>query len=218
MIYHGEGPRGEPPSLRTLFGRWWPPGDYRLVAPEPGLASPKACMDLPRAILALERDRSAEGTQPTIEALRRVAERAGTAYDRFMAGCVAEMLISKGQVTREQLRGARTMARISATYQRSLEEYGRKWWARGRDEGMRQGRDEGMRQGRDEGIRQERASLVAKLCGQARDRFGARAAGELASLIGEDFRSGQLLDVAAAVVSCATAEELLERVRAMRGE
>ena len=83
---------------------------------------------------------------------------------------------------------------------RSLEEYGRKWWAKGRDEG----------------IRQDRASLVAKLCGQAHDRFGARAAGELASLIDEELRSGQLLDVAAAVVSCATAEELLGRVRAMR--
>ena len=97
------------------------------------------------------------------------------------------------------------MAQISAAYQRSLEEYGRKWWAKGRDEGIRQGRDE------------ERASLVAGLCGQARDRFGAKAAGELATLIGEELRSGQLLDVAAAVASCATAEELLGRVRAMHG-
>ncbi len=161
----------------------------------------QASMDLPQAILALERDRSVEGTQATVEVLRRVAERAGTAYDRFMAGCVAEMLISRGQITRGQPREARTMAQISATNQRSLEEYGRKWWAKGRDEG----------------IRQERASLVAKLCGQARARFGAKAAGELASLIGEELRSGQLLDMAAAVVSCATAEELLGRVRAMQG-
>ena len=217
VIHHGEGSWGKPPSLRGLFGRRWTPRDYRLVAREPGPGPPGAGMDLPQAILALERDRSAEGTRATVEALRRIAERTGTEYDRFMGGCVAEMLISRGQLTREQLGEARTMAQISAAYQRSLEEYGRKWWAKGRDEGIRRGRDEGIRQGRDEGIRQERASLVAGLCGQARDRFGAKAAGELASLIGEELRSGELLDVAAAVASCATAEELLGRVRAMRG-
>lgn len=63
---------------------------YQLLGP------PGAGMDLPQAILALERDRSAEGTRATVEALRRIAERTGTAYDRFMGGCVAEMLTFHG--------------------------------------------------------------------------------------------------------------------------
>ncbi|MDE2806585.1 MAG: hypothetical protein OXN18_15695 [Gemmatimonadota bacterium] len=148
-----------------------------------------------------------DATLTTVEALREVAEETGGKYDDFMAECVAEMLVSTGRITRGQLGEVKTMGEMSTTYKRSLEEYGRKWFRQGRDEGIRQGRDEGILQGR-----QEQARI---LCRRARERFGREVAEELATLLGDNPDPGQLLDATGAVVSCATAGELLERVRSM---
>ena len=44
----------------------------------------------------------------------------------------------------EQMREVTTMGQVSTEYERSLEEFGRRWFRQGRDEGVRQGRDEGQ--------------------------------------------------------------------------
>ena len=141
VIYHGKGRWRVPTNLRELFTRWTP-GDYRVISRGSGGT---ARDDLAQAILTLEQDRSVEGTLAALESLRRVAGETGDEYDRVMAGCIWEMLVSRNRITEEQLREARTMAQVATAYERSLEEFGRKWFRRGRDEG----RDEGIRMGRD---------------------------------------------------------------------
>ncbi len=171
VIYHGRGTGEGAVGLRKLFPRW-AAGEYRLIARHgSGFEG-----DLAQTVLALELDRSVEGTQAVLAELTRIAERTGSDYAGLMAEGVAEMLVSTGRITREQVREAKTMAEVTttyqqsleeygrrqreeamaeaaATYQRSLEEYGRRHFREGRDEGHRQGRDEGIRVGRDEGIR-----------------------------------------------------------------
>ena len=97
---------------------------------------------------------------------------------------------------------------MSAAYHQGLEEYGRKWF---RPKWFREGREEG----RDEGIRQERREHVRVLFRKAREKFGREVAEELAALLGDTPDPDRLLDAAGAVASCATADELLTRVRSV---
>ena len=94
------------------------------------------------------------------------------------------------------------MAQVESTYQRSLEEYGRKWFRQGHDEGMRQGHDEGMRQGRDEG----QFAMLGQLI---RQKFGHEAVEELSSLLGQVSGPQQMASAARAVLEAGTIEEFL---------
>ena len=86
------------------------------------------------------------------------------------------------------MKGATTMAQTE--YERSLEEYGRKWFREGRDEGQ-----------------------TALLCQMARKRFGQEVAAELADVLGDPPHAGRLFEAASAVIECATGENFLSRVR-----
>ena len=116
------------------------------------------------------------------------------------------------------------MAQVETTYQRSLEEYGKRWFREGRDEGIRQGRDEGIRQGRDEGIRQGRDEGIrqgrdegqaAMLTQLVREKFGPETAKQLSALLGRVSDSGEMSVAARAVLESATAEELLRRMQGL---
>ncbi len=121
VIYHGRGTGKGAVGLRRLFPRW-AAGEYRLIARQgSGFEG-----DLAQTVLALELDRSVEGTQAVLAELTRIAERTGSDYAGLMAEGVAEMLVSTGRITREQVREAKTMAQVATTYQQSLEEYGRR--------------------------------------------------------------------------------------------
>ena len=100
------------------------------------------------------------------------------------------------------------MAQVETTYQRSLEEYGKRWFRQGRTEGIRQGRTEGIRQGRDEG-------QTAMLMQLVREKFGPETAEELSSLLDRVSESGEMSVAARAVLESATAEELLRRIRGL---
>jgi len=158
--------------------------------------------------LKLERDRDPEATLTTVEALQQVAEETSDDYDRFMAECVAEVLVSTRRITRDQLREVRTMGQMSAAYHQSMEEYGRKWF---RPKWFREGHEEG----RDEGIRQERREHVRVLFGKAQEKFGREVAEELVTRLSDTPNPEQLLDAAVAVASCGTGDELLNRVRSL---
>ena len=225
VIYHGKGRWKAPTRLRKLFPQWVP-GDYRVVSRNPGGAKATAVRgDLTRTILRLERERSVESALAALAELSRIAEDTGSEYDRFMAECVGEMLVSRKRITRRQMREARTMAQVSTAYALSWEEFGKRRFRQGRDEGVRQGRDEGIRQGRDEGIRQGRDEGIrrgredqaAMVREQVREKFGAEAAEELAALLGETPDARRLLEAASAVIASATVEELLGRVRSRTG-
>lgn len=92
------------------------------------------------------------------------------------------------------------MAQVETTYQRSLEEYGKRWFRQGRDEGIRQGRDEGQ------------AALLMQL---VREKFGPETAEELSALLGRVSDSGKMSVAARAVLESATSEELLRRLRGL---
>ena len=203
VIYHGRGSAKASTSLQQLFPRWVP-GNYRVVSRSAGGFEG----DLAQTILKLERDHSVEGTLAAVAVLTRIADETGTGYDRLMAECVGEMLVSTKRITREQLREVRTMAQVETTYQRSLEEYGKRWFRQGRDEGIRQGRDEGIRQGRDEG----QAAMLMQL---VREKFGPETAEELSALLGRLSDSGEMSVAARAVLESATSEELLHRMRGL---
>ena len=197
VIYHGKGRWTAPTRLGGLFSHWVP-GDYRVIprqSDQGGSGTTRG--DLSRAILALERDRSVEGTRATLRALTRIAEETGGEYASLMAKCVGEMLVSSNRITREQMEEVRTMAQVETEYERSLEEWGKRWF----------------RQGRDEGIRVGRLGQAEMLSRQVRKKFGPEAAEKLSVLLGDTSGSGRLSQAAIAVIECATAEEFLSRVR-----
>ena len=147
---------------------------------------------LPRTVLRLLRAESNAEVVARVGEVRRQVADGGRDYDEFMAGCIVDMLVSEGWATREQLKGATTMAQVETVYPRRWEEFGRRRF----------------RQGREEGLRQGRARLLRD---QAAKRFGEAAAEELSDLLGEDPARHSL--VAAAVIECETAGEFLSRVR-----
>ena len=193
VIHHGEGVWKAAPRLRRLFPQWVP-GDYRLISRGAGGFQG----DLAQTILQLERDRSVEGTLAVLAELRRIADESRSDYDHLMAECVGEMLVLTKRITRAQLREVRTMAQVDTTYQRSLEEFGQKWFRQGRDEGIRQGRDEGQ------------AAMLEEL---ACEKFGPEAARQVSRLVGQVSVSGQMSIAVKAVLESTTAEEFLARLR-----
>ena len=214
VIHHGQGRWRAPTALGELFGRWVP-GEFRVVSrarKERQDAIDR--IDLPATILELEKVRSVEGTLAALVALQRVARESGGEYDRFMAECVGQMLVSKKRITEEQMKGATTMEQVDIEYQRSLEKFGRKWFRQGRDEGIRQGRDEGMRQGRDEGMRQGRdEGEFTMLCQMVSKKFGQATAEELTSMLAPNTNDTLTSTLANAVIECDTPEEFLTQVR-----
>ena len=193
VVYHGPGRTKASSGLRDLFPRWVP-GEYRLISR--GQGGFKG--DLAQTILELERDHSFERTVAALAELQEIADETDSDYDRLMAECVAEMLVSTNRIRRQQIREARTMAEVVTTYQRSLEEWGRTRYRRGRDEGIRQGRDEGQ------------AAMLAQLVGE---KFGPEAAEELASLLGRGSGTARLTVAASALLQSVTAEEFLARLQ-----
>lgn len=92
------------------------------------------------------------------------------------------------------------MAQAETTYQRSLEEHGRRWFREGRSEGIRQGRDEGQ------------AAMLVQL---AREKFDPEAAEGLSSLLGRASDSKLLSAAAKAVLESATTEGFLAWMRSL---
>ena len=109
------------------------------------------------------------------------------------------LILTEFQGQQDRLMPLRTtMTQVMTEYERSLEEWAREKYARERGE--------------------ERAEeRAAVLCRQAGRRFGADAGERLADLFGTPPDSGRLARAEAAVIECATAEELLRRVRGSSG-
>ena len=80
----------------------------------------------------------------------------------------------------------------------------------GREEGISLGREEGISLGREQGIEHER-QMLRRL---ASVRFGAAIGDRLAAAIGAEADPQRLMDVAEAIVRCATGGELLREIGA----
>ena len=172
VIYHGRGRWRAPASLGKLLPRWTP-GDHRVIFRDPRGGAPG---DLVGVVLRFEQDRSVEGTLTALDDLRRIGEETGARFDRFLA--------------KEQMKEATTMAQVATEYERSLEEYGRRWFRKGRREG--------------------RVVLLRQQVGR---RFGQEVAAQLADVLGDPPHAGRISEAASAVIDCATGEEFLRRVR-----
>ena len=141
-------------------------------------------------VLRFEQDRSPEGTLAALDDLRRIGEETGARFDRFLAECVVSWLTSRKRITKEQMKGATTMAQVATEYERNLEKYGRKWFRKGRREGR-----------------------LVLLRHQVDRRFGQEVAAQLADVLGDPPHAGRLSEAASAVIECATGEDFLRRVR-----
>ena len=101
------------------------------------------------------------------------------------------------------------------------EEWHRVWTEQGRTQGIWQGRAEGIEQGRAERLEQGRAEGLeqgieqerALLCRQAARKFDADAAEELAAALAETDDADYLAWVGEWIIKCASASDLLTRVR-----
>lgn len=185
VVYHGKGRWKSAETLRQVFPSWVP-GDYRVIFRDPDETVEPG--DLARIILKLEQDRSVVATGATLSELNRVADESDSQYHRLMAKSVADMLVSSGRITREQLREVTTMAEVLTEYQRSLEEWGRQW------------------------ARREQAEMLSQ---QVRRKFGPEVVEELTALLDQIPDSFQFSKAAIAVIDCPTAEEFVARVRRM---
>ena len=126
-----------------------------------------------------------KATLAELRRLVRVAEETGDRIDRLLAECIGEWLVLKEWITKEQQREAKTMAQVMTEWERSLEEFG---------------------------SRREREGRTELLLSMARRKFGAAAGRRLADLLGTPPNSGRLATAAAAVIDCATEQELLRRM------
>ena len=79
----------------------------------------------------------------------------------------------------------------------------------GREEGISLGREQGISLGREQGIEHER-QMLRRL---ASVRFGVAIGDRLAAAIGAEADPQRLMDVAEAIVRCATGGELLREIR-----
>ena len=103
----------------------------------------------------------------------------------------------------------------------NVREWTREWLERGieqgRTQGIEQGRTQGIEQGRtqgiEQGIEQGRDEERALLCRQAARKFDAAAAKMLASALAGVSDPERLGRVGDWIIECATASELLARVR-----
>ena len=87
----------------------------------------------------------------------------------------------------------------------------------GRAQGVEQGRAQGVEQGRAQGIEQGRHEERALLCRQAARKFDAGAAEGLAAALAGVTDPDRLARVGDWIIECATASELLARVRGDNG-
>ena len=178
--------------------------------------------NLVSALVGLERARDASGLDAAPRALGELVRAAGDEHLRRAFG--AWLRGRLGASGRLPAGAEDPLARLEETQtmlEETLGEWTREWLDRGRDEGraegIEQGRDEGraegIEQGRDEGRAEERALL----CRQAARKFDGAAADGLAAALAGVTDPERLGRVGEWIIECATAEDLLARVRRDHG-
>ena len=99
----------------------------------------------------------------------------------------------------------------------NVREWTREWIERGIEQGLEQGRAQGIEQGRVQGLEQSRDEERALLCRQAARKFDGAAAEGLAAALAGVTDAERLGRVGDWIIECATASDLLARVRRDHG-
>ncbi len=174
--------------------------------------------NLVSALVGLERARDAPGLDAALRALGELVRAAGDEHLRRAFGAwlrgrlgASGRLPSGAGDTLARLEEAQTML------EETLGEWTRDWLERGRaqgiEQGLERGRAQGIEQGRDEGRAEERALL----CRLAARKFDDAAVEGLAAALAGVTDPERLGRVGEWIIECATAEDLLARVRRDHG-
>ena len=178
--------------------------------------------NLVSALVGLERARDASGLDAALRALGELVRAAGDEHLRRAFGAwLRARLGASGRLPAGADDPLARLEEAQTMLEETLGEWTREWLERGRDEGraegIEQGRDEGraegIEQGRDEGRAEERALL----CRQAARKFDGAAAEGLAAALAGVTDPERLGRVGEWIIECATAEDLLARVRRDHG-
>ena len=166
--------------------------------------------NLVSALIGLEKTRDAAGLREALKALFDLLrkQKDDTLTQAFVTWLRqglrhAGRLPADGEGPLAQLRETQTM----------LEETVREWTR----EWLEQGRAQGIEQGRAQGIEQARQENRELLCRQAARKFDAGAAEGLAAALARVTDPDRLARVGDWIIECATASELLARVRGDNG-
>ena len=185
VLHHGDRPWNAPTRLRDLF-QDSAPDTFRVVSRRPLEAPPPTPLDLPQMVLELPGVSTAEAMKTELPVLQRVVEECEDEhFDRFMARAVRAMLLSKG-FSSEQLEEAMSMGTVVTEFQRSLDDI------------------------RKQGIEVGRVTILRQ---QAARKFGPEIAEELSRLLARTLDPEHIDRVAAAILECDAAGDLLACAR-----
>ena len=166
--------------------------------------------NLVSALVAVEKTRDAAGLREALRALTGLLRAAGDEHlARAFMAWLRRGLREGGRLPPAAGDALAQLQETETMLEETVREWTREWLEQGRDEGIKQGRDEGIKQGRDE----ERALL----CRQAARKFDGAAADELAAALAGVADPERLGRVGDWLIECATASDLLARVRGDNG-
>ncbi len=178
--------------------------------------------NLVSALVGLEKARDAAGLGGALKPLIGLLRAAGDDHlTRAFAAWLRQGLRLAG---RRPADGREPLAELQETQtmlEENVREWTREWLEQGRAQGIEEGRAQGVEQGRAQGVEQGRAQGVeqgrdeerALLCRLAARKFDAAAAEGLAAALAGVADPERLGRVGDWIIECATASELLARVR-----
>ncbi len=174
--------------------------------------------NLVSALIGLEKTRDAAGLRGALKALFDLLrqQKDGALTRAFMTWLRhglrhAGRLPADGEDPLAQLQETQTML------EETVREWTREWLEQGRAQGIEQGRAQGIEQGRVQGIEQARHEERALLCRLAARKFDDGAAERLAAALAGVTDPDRLARVGDWIIECATASDLLARVRGDNG-
>ena len=166
--------------------------------------------NLVSALVAVEKTRDARGLREALRALTGLLRAAGDEHlARAFMAWLRRGLWEGGRLPPAAGDALAQLQETQTMLEETVREWTREWLEQGRDEGIKQGRDEGIKQGRDE----ERALL----CRLAARKFDGNTADELAAALAGGADPERLGRVGDWIIECATASDLLARVRRDNG-
>ena len=174
--------------------------------------------NLMSALAGLEKARDTRGLDAALRALSELVRAADDEHLRRAFGAwFRRRLRAAGRLPSG---AGDPLARLEETQtmlEETLGEWTREWLERGRDEGRAQGIEQGIERGWAQGIEQGRDEERALLCRQAARKFDGTAAEGLAAALAGVTDPERLGRVGEWIIECATAADLLARVRRDRG-
>ncbi len=170
--------------------------------------------NLVSALIGLEKTRDAAGLREALKVLSDLLRKQkDDALTQAFVTWLHQGLRHAGRLPAD---GENPLAQLQET-QTMLEETVREWTREWLEQGIARGIEKGIEQGRAQGIEQGRQEERALLCRLAARKFDAGAAEGLAAALAGVTHPDRLARVGDWIIECATAPDLLARVRGDNG-